>query len=101
MNEANTLYRAALELRPVEHPDRASSLHDIAQCLADRSRQKSAATDLDEVIAAEQEALQLLERGNPGFDVSQRCLADHVLMKTRIPAAMAFSDALRCHQVRH
>lgn len=73
----------------------------FAQCLADRSRQKSAATDLDEVIAAEQEALQLLEHGNPGFDVSQRCFADHVLMKTRIPAAMAFSDALRCHRVRH
>ncbi|KAI6016702.1 hypothetical protein PISMIDRAFT_43954, partial [Pisolithus microcarpus 441] len=66
LNEANTLYRAALELLPVEHPDRASSLHDIAQCLADRSRQKSTATDLDEVVAAEQEALRLLELGNPG-----------------------------------
>ncbi|KAI6006548.1 hypothetical protein F5J12DRAFT_99016 [Pisolithus orientalis] len=82
-----------LQLRPTGHPSRASSLHDLAQCLADRFRQQLTATDLAEAIALEQEVLQSLVRKDPGYDVSRRCLTAYVQMKISSQVAMMSSDA--------
>ncbi|KAI5988113.1 hypothetical protein EDC04DRAFT_2912663 [Pisolithus marmoratus] len=48
--EPITLHRYVLQFRPTGHPSRASSLHDLAQCLVDRFRQRPATAGLDEAI---------------------------------------------------
>ncbi|KAI5988773.1 hypothetical protein EDD15DRAFT_2198856 [Pisolithus albus] len=92
LNEAITLYRHTLQTCPAGHPDRASSLHDLAQCLADRFREQLAAADLDEAIPLQQEALQLLGPGDAGYDISQRCLMTYVQMKIKAQLTMMSSD---------
>ncbi|KAI6044615.1 hypothetical protein EDC04DRAFT_323750 [Pisolithus marmoratus] len=82
LEEAIEMHRAALALRPTRHPNRASSLHDLALCLADRSHINAASTDLDEAIALEQEALQLLRRGDLAYDMSLDSLMTYLEMKT-------------------
>ncbi|KIO09045.1 hypothetical protein M404DRAFT_114260, partial [Pisolithus tinctorius Marx 270] len=57
--------RYVLQLHPTGHSSRALSLHDLAQCLAERFRQQSTVADLDQAIRLEQEALQLFVRGDP------------------------------------
>ncbi|KAI6024696.1 hypothetical protein BKA83DRAFT_4251037 [Pisolithus microcarpus] len=81
-----------LQFCPTGHPNRASSLHGLAQCLADRFCRQPTATDLDEAIVLEQEALQLLVRGDPGYDTSRRCLMAYVQMKIKAQVAMMSSD---------
>ncbi|KAI6012671.1 hypothetical protein F5J12DRAFT_912036 [Pisolithus orientalis] len=93
LNEAITLYRYILQFRPTGHPNRASPLHDLAQCLADRFRQQPVAVDLDDAIAFEQEVLQLLVRGDPDYDVSRLCLTAYLQMKFTSQVAMMSSDA--------
>ncbi|KAI6046722.1 hypothetical protein EDC04DRAFT_1247187 [Pisolithus marmoratus] len=93
LNAAITSYHNVLQLRPTEHPGRVSSLRDLAHCLADRSRQRDAATDLDRAIVLEQEALQLLMDRDPDYDVSRCCLPTYVQMKVRAQVTMTTSDA--------
>ncbi|KAI6155066.1 hypothetical protein BKA82DRAFT_114260, partial [Pisolithus tinctorius] len=57
--------RYVLQLHPTGHSSHALSLHDLAQCLAERFRQQSTVADLDQAIRLEQEALQLFVRGDP------------------------------------
>ncbi|KAI6018049.1 hypothetical protein BKA83DRAFT_681843 [Pisolithus microcarpus] len=92
LNEAITFYRHTLQFCPTGHPNRASSLHGLAQCLADRFREQPAEADLDEAIALQQEALQLLRRGDAGYDISRRGLTAYVQMKIRTQIAMMSSD---------
>ncbi|KAI5981312.1 hypothetical protein EDD15DRAFT_406612 [Pisolithus albus] len=94
VNEAITFYRHTLQTCPAGHPNRASSLHDLAQCLADRFREQPAAADLDEAIALEQEALRLLVRGVPDYHVSRACLSACLQMQFDSQAAMMSSDSL-------
>ncbi|KAI6137776.1 hypothetical protein EDD17DRAFT_1771229 [Pisolithus thermaeus] len=91
LNEAITFYRHTLQFCPSGHPNRASSIHDLAQSLADRFRKQSTAADLDEAIALQQEALQLLGRGGAGYDISRRSLATYVQMRIRTQTAMMSS----------
>ncbi|KAI6043616.1 hypothetical protein EDC04DRAFT_2650890, partial [Pisolithus marmoratus] len=72
LNDAIILHRYVRESCPTGHPRRASFLHDLALCLADRFRQQSTETDLDEAIALEREALRLHVPGSGGYDAS-RC----------------------------
>ncbi|KAI5993006.1 hypothetical protein EDD15DRAFT_2441273 [Pisolithus albus] len=74
LNEAITYYRHALRFQLTGRPSRASFLHDLAQCLVDRFRQCTTTADLDDAIALEQEALHLLDREDPEYDASRRCL---------------------------
>ncbi|KAI6024694.1 hypothetical protein BKA83DRAFT_4251007 [Pisolithus microcarpus] len=91
LNEAITFYRHTLRFRPVGHPNRASSLHDLAQCLADRFREQPAAADVNLAIVLEQEALHLFVRGVPGYHVSRRCLAAYLQMEFNSRVAMKSS----------
>ncbi|KAI6001456.1 hypothetical protein EDD15DRAFT_2193060 [Pisolithus albus] len=93
LNEAITFYRHVVQFYRTGHPDRASSLHDLAQSLADRFHEQPTAADLDEAIALQQEALQLLGPGDAGYDVSQRCLMTYVQMKIKAQLAVMSSDA--------
>ncbi|KAI6154922.1 hypothetical protein BKA82DRAFT_4072795 [Pisolithus tinctorius] len=72
LNEDITLCRYVLQSFPTDHPGRASPLHSLAQCLAHRFRQQPAAADLDEAIALEQEALELLLPEDPAYQASRR-----------------------------
>ncbi|KAI5992102.1 hypothetical protein EDD15DRAFT_2368366 [Pisolithus albus] len=92
LNEGITFYRRTLQFRPSGHPNHASSLHDLAQCLADRFREQTTATDLDEAIALQQEALHSLGHGEAGYDISRRSLATYVQMKIRTQVAVMSSD---------
>ncbi|KAI5992113.1 hypothetical protein EDD15DRAFT_1031919 [Pisolithus albus] len=72
LNEAITLYRDSLELRPVENEegDRSDSLQNLAVCLWLRYRKLGAVDDLEEVITIEREALALRPPGHPDRDAS-------------------------------
>ncbi|KIK22758.1 hypothetical protein PISMIDRAFT_679998, partial [Pisolithus microcarpus 441] len=71
------LCRCVLQFRPISHPSRASSLHDLAQCLADQFRQRRTKADLNEAISLEQEALLLRISGDPDYDISRQSLMDY------------------------
>ncbi|KAI5982333.1 hypothetical protein EDD15DRAFT_150699 [Pisolithus albus] len=92
LNEAITLYRHSLQSCPAGHPNRASSLRDLAQCLAYRFREPPAGADLDEAIALQQEALLFLGHGDAGYDVTRRSLTAYVQMKIKTQIAMMSSD---------
>ncbi|KAI6137061.1 hypothetical protein F5141DRAFT_1209365 [Pisolithus sp. B1] len=92
LKKAITFYRHVLQLCPGGHPNRASSLHDLAHGLADRFREQPSAINLDEAIALQQEALQILGRRDAGYDVSRRSLAACVQMKIRTQVVMMSSD---------
>ncbi|KAI6094211.1 hypothetical protein EDD16DRAFT_1904063 [Pisolithus croceorrhizus] len=92
LKKAITFYRHVLQLCPGGHPNRASSLHDLAHGLADRFREQPSAINLDEAIALQQEALQILGRRDAGYDVSRRSLAACVQMKIRTQVLMMSSD---------
>ncbi|KAI6152720.1 hypothetical protein EDD17DRAFT_1132097 [Pisolithus thermaeus] len=92
LNGAITFYERTLQLCPAGHPNRASSLHDLAQCLADRFRRQPTATDLDKAIVLEQEALELLACGGPSYDISLRCLMDCIQMKIKRQVVIMSSD---------
>ncbi|KAI6016665.1 hypothetical protein BKA83DRAFT_14985 [Pisolithus microcarpus] len=70
LNEAITLHRDALELRPVENEegDRSDSLHQLAFCLWYRYHELGAVVDLEEAIALGREALALRPPGHPRRD---------------------------------
>ncbi|KAI5986694.1 hypothetical protein F5J12DRAFT_787205 [Pisolithus orientalis] len=62
-------------------------------CLADRFRQQSATADLDEAILLEQEVLQVLIPGDPGYDLSQCSLATYLRLRVESRAAVTSSNA--------
>ncbi|KAI6139280.1 hypothetical protein EDD17DRAFT_364942 [Pisolithus thermaeus] len=72
LNEAITLHRDALKLRPVENETfhRSSSFYNLALCLSHRHDKLGAVDDLEEAIALGQEALALCPPGHPHRDVS-------------------------------
>ncbi|KAI6137784.1 hypothetical protein EDD17DRAFT_1881720 [Pisolithus thermaeus] len=88
LHEAIAFYRHMLCFRPAGHPDRASSLHDLACCLADQFREQPAEADLDEAIALEQEALCMIMRRAPDYHVSRLCLTAYLQMKFNSRVAM-------------
>jgi tetratricopeptide (TPR) repeat protein len=59
LEEAISLHREALELRPSPHPDRSQSLSNLGNALGDRYNYTGAATDLEEAILLLREALEL------------------------------------------
>ncbi|KAI6006545.1 hypothetical protein F5J12DRAFT_913099 [Pisolithus orientalis] len=93
LKEAITLYRYVLQFRPTGHPSRASSLCDLAQCLAEQFRQQSNLADLEEAIALQQEVLQLLASEDPRYAMSQRCLMAYLQLKISSNVAMTPSLA--------
>ena len=70
LEEALSLYRDALELRPQGHPDRALSLGNIANCIQARASRLGALADLDEALALYRDTLELLPQWHPDRTVS-------------------------------
>ncbi|KAI6019265.1 hypothetical protein BKA83DRAFT_4303554 [Pisolithus microcarpus] len=93
LKEAVMLCRCVLQFRPTGNSNRASSLHDLAQCLADRFRQTRTEADLDEAISLEQEVIQLRTPGDPGYDISRQSLADYLKMMIYFKDAAPSTDA--------
>lgn len=65
----------ATELCPPNHPERHTSLHNLAYCLRDSSRRFEEMSDLIEAIGCLQEALKLRRPGHPLRDTSLNDLA--------------------------
>ena len=59
LEEAISLYRESLSLRPMSHPDRSISLSGLATALGDRFRKTGSMTDLEEAILMHRESLSL------------------------------------------
>ncbi|KAJ2918262.1 hypothetical protein MD484_g2183, partial [Candolleomyces efflorescens] len=58
-DEAISLSRAALSLRPPPHPDRSGALNNLSNTLIDRHRRTGAMADLQEATLLYREALEL------------------------------------------
>ncbi|OAX37805.1 hypothetical protein K503DRAFT_866605 [Rhizopogon vinicolor AM-OR11-026] len=65
LNEAITFLRQTLVLQPVGHPDRSSSLNNLASALRTSFEHRGNEDHLDEVIAFHREALNLRPVGHP------------------------------------
>ena len=68
LDEAISLHRSALDLRPVGQLNRESSLHQLAKChwLRYTKQDEKVISDLDEVVSLNQAALQLCPPGHSG-----------------------------------
>ncbi|KAG1805922.1 TPR-like protein [Suillus variegatus] len=75
LDEAIELHRATLLLLPLDHPNRPSSLCDLAASLGDRFPQRGIMSDLDEAIELNRAALLLLPPGHSDRSMSLNNLA--------------------------
>ncbi|KAI6112797.1 hypothetical protein F5141DRAFT_740983 [Pisolithus sp. B1] len=83
LDEAITLLRGVLELRPSGHPDRSSVLRLLVLCLLDRYENQGVVGDLEEAVALRRAALELYPPSHPSHasslhDLAQ-CLGKHFL----------------------
>ncbi|KAH7918904.1 hypothetical protein BV22DRAFT_1123568 [Leucogyrophana mollusca] len=65
LDKAIDHHRAPLRLRPPVHPDRSSSLNNLALTLSTRFKQRGDRADLDEAIELNRAALELHPPGHP------------------------------------
>ena len=78
-----TYNREALSLCPPIHPERPTSLNNIAIAVHARYKQSNRMEDLEEVITYYREALTLWATGHPNCSTSLNNLADAVLGRYR------------------
>ncbi|KAJ8582404.1 hypothetical protein M405DRAFT_885320 [Rhizopogon salebrosus TDB-379] len=71
-----TVYKEAVDLRPVGHPERAVTLELLADALSSLCERRGNDGDHDEAIALARESLNLWQVGNPGRSASLDSLAD-------------------------
>ncbi|KAF8968449.1 hypothetical protein BDZ97DRAFT_2072848 [Flammula alnicola] len=76
LDEAISLHREALVLRPAPHPDRSQSLNNVGTILRTRFEQRGASNDLDEAISLHREALVLRPAPHPNCSGSLSSLAN-------------------------
>ncbi|KAI0042252.1 TPR-like protein [Auriscalpium vulgare] len=76
LQEAITLHRQALSLRPVGHSDRSLSLSNLANALGTYFEQLGKLPDLEEAILLHREALSLRPVGHPDHPASLNNLAN-------------------------
>ncbi|KAG6369248.1 hypothetical protein JVT61DRAFT_15554 [Boletus reticuloceps] len=72
------LGRETLKLRPEGHPNRSTSLNNVAPDLSARYKQLGGTEDLDEAIALGREALDLLQKGHLDRSTSLDNLANRL-----------------------
>ena len=65
LEEAISLHRQALTLRARGHPDRSSSLNNLANAMTTRFAQLGGMNDLEEAITFHRQALALRAHGHP------------------------------------
>ena len=76
LDEAISLHREALLLRPASHPNRSASLNNLASSLRTRFEKRGAAIDLDEAISLHRQALILRPAPHPDRSGSLNNLAN-------------------------
>ncbi|KAI0037312.1 hypothetical protein FA95DRAFT_1529493, partial [Auriscalpium vulgare] len=79
------LHREALNLRPPGHPDRSSSLNDLAGAVKTQFEQLGRMRDLEEAILLHREALHLTPPGHYGRLSSLNNLANAVMTQFEQP----------------
>ncbi|KAI5988748.1 hypothetical protein EDD15DRAFT_1357945 [Pisolithus albus] len=99
LEEAIELLHAALELRPIGHPGRSSSLCELAFWLSHRHDEHGAAVALEEAVTLGREALKLCPQGHSNRASSlhnlAQCLADRYREKL---AAADLDEAISLEQ---
>ena len=90
LEEAIVLIRDALVFCPPGHPNRATSLTNLAVDLATRYEQLGAIEDLNEAIALNRDALALSPFGQPGRSQSLNNLAGY--LRTRFTRLSQLND---------
>ncbi|KAJ7834472.1 hypothetical protein B0H14DRAFT_2590895 [Mycena olivaceomarginata] len=83
LEESIAFHRQALELRPGSHPDRSSSLNNLANALSTRFRQTGQLADLEESIAFHRQALELRPGSHPDQSSSLNDLANALSTRFR------------------
>ncbi|KAF8966660.1 tetratricopeptide repeat-containing protein [Flammula alnicola] len=89
-DEAISLHREALVLRPAPHPNRSASLNNLAIALQTHFGQWGASNDLDEAISLNRDALVLRPAPHPDRSQSLNNLA--IALRTRFGQWGASSD---------
>ncbi|KAF8966689.1 tetratricopeptide repeat-containing protein, partial [Flammula alnicola] len=89
-DEAILLHQKALVLRPALHPDRSTSLNNLALALQTRFGQRGASNNLDEAISLHREALVLRPALHPDRSTSLNNLA--FALQTRFGQRGASND---------
>ncbi|KAI6006550.1 hypothetical protein F5J12DRAFT_939108 [Pisolithus orientalis] len=100
LEEADTLNRAALELRPDENGQyhRSSSLNNLAVCLSIKYDEQGVVDDLEEAIALGRHALELRPPGHANRGVSLFNLADNLRKRFEKQALMHdLNEAIELH----
>ncbi|KAG1812096.1 CHAT domain-containing protein [Suillus subaureus] len=90
LDEAIEHHRAALALRPKDHPGRSMFLNNLAIRLRSRFEQRGALFDLDEVIEHHRAALALRPKDHPGRSMFLNNLA--IRLRSRFEQRGALSD---------
>ena len=99
LEEAIPLQRDALELRPPGHPNRPSSLINLARCLSTRYDQLSAMGDLEEAIILQREALELCPTGHRHHSPSLSNVALYLSTRyDRLGAVADLEEAIILHR---
>ncbi|KAJ2929355.1 hypothetical protein H1R20_g7746, partial [Candolleomyces eurysporus] len=98
-DEAISLSRAALELRPSSHPSRPDSLGILGNALLDRYRYTRTTADLEEAISLYREALTLQSSSDPDRSVSLYNLGNALMDYHRHTGNMAdLEEAISLHR---
>jgi hypothetical protein len=80
LEDAISSHREALTLHPPGHPDRSSSLNNLANALQTRFEQLGRVEDLEDAISSHREALTLRPPGHPDRSSSLNNLANALLL---------------------
>ncbi|PPQ86284.1 hypothetical protein CVT25_005505 [Psilocybe cyanescens] len=75
LDEAISLHKQALELRPAPHPERSMSLNNLAYALYTQFNRRGEQCDLDEAIPSLRQALELQPAPHPHQSMSLNNLA--------------------------
>ncbi|KIM50566.1 hypothetical protein SCLCIDRAFT_87644, partial [Scleroderma citrinum Foug A] len=94
LDEAISLYRSALDLRPLGHSHRLESLNMLANCLSSRFGKLDAVADLDELISHRQAILDLHPQGH--LDHSECVDKLFLLVQKRIQRHNMAADLDKC-----
>jgi tetratricopeptide (TPR) repeat protein len=89
MDEAVSLSRAVLDLRPSSHPDRSGALNTLGNALWERYCRTGAMADLEEAISLYCGALELRPSPHPDRSDSLNNLGDSLLDRHRRTGVMA------------
>lgn len=100
LNEAISMDRETLSLRPTSHPSRSSSLTNLGLRLWDRFRRTGSMADLEEAISMHRESLALCPPPHPNHSTALNNLGNALVEHFAMTGSMTeLEDAISTHRV--